>query len=71
MFLIWNDKKVNILVYIIPDMERIIKFKLLQKVEQNGRITFPAEFKRKYGIQKGDYVEVEILKIIRYEEVPA
>ena len=50
-----------------PYMEKIINRKLIQKVEQNGRISFPAEFRRTYKIEKGDYVEVTINKIIRYE----
>ena len=50
-----------------PYMEKIINRKLIQKVEQNGRISFPAEFRRTYKIEKGDYVEVTVNKIIRYE----
>ena len=48
-------------------MEKIINRKLIQKVEQNGRISFPVEFRRTYKIEKGDYVEVTVNKIIRYE----
>ncbi|WMT51835.1 MAG: AbrB/MazE/SpoVT family DNA-binding domain-containing protein [Ferroplasma sp.] len=52
-------------------MERVINKKIIQKVEQNGRITFPADFRERFEILKGDYVEITINKIIRYDEVSA
>ena len=71
-FHIWNNKKVYIFPCVIPTMEKEINKKIIQKVEQNGRISFPVEFRRKFGICKGDYIEITINKIIRYDtEVPA
>ena len=55
----------------IPNMEKEINLKLIQKVEQNGRITFPAKDRERYDIKAGDYVEVTINKIVRYVEAPA
>jgi AbrB family looped-hinge helix DNA binding protein len=52
-------------------MEIVINQKLIQKVEQNGRITFPVDLRERFAIGKGDYVEVTVNKIIRYEEVHA
>ncbi len=53
-------------------MEKQINKKIIQKVEQNGRISFPVEFRRNFGICKGDYIEITVNKIIRYDnEVPA
>ena len=49
-------------------MERIINKRIIQKVEKNGRITFPALVKKEFSIKQGDYVEVTINKIIRYED---
>ena len=53
-------------------MEKKIDKKIIQKVEKNGRITFPVEVRRSYGIKQGDYLEITINKLIRYDtEVPA
>ncbi len=49
-------------------MEKEINIKLIQKVERNGRITFPAKERKKYDIKAGDYVEITINKVIRYVE---
>ena len=62
----------NILIYfhvLVPNMEKEINLKLIQKVEQNGRITFPAKERERYGLKAGDYVEITIHKVIRYSEV--
>lgn len=52
-------------------MEKEINLKLIQKVEQNGRITFPIKDRERYDLRPGDYVEVTINKVIRYVEAPA
>ena len=64
----------NILIYfnaLVPNMEKEINLKLIQKVEQNGRITFPIKDRERYDLRPGDYVEVTINKVIRYVEAPA
>ena len=64
----------NTLIYfivLVPNMEKELNLKLIQKVEQNGRITFPAKEREKFDIRAGDYVEVTISKIVRYVEAPA
>jgi len=32
----------------------------IQKVLSGGRITLPIEFRKKYGIKEGDYVDVSV-----------
>lgn len=49
-------------------MEIVINRKLIQKVEKNGRITFPVALRDQFSIGKGDYVEVTVNKVIRYED---
>ena len=47
-------------------MEQItVRETLLQKVELNGRITFPVDVGRKLRIEKGDFLEIKIVKILR------
>lgn len=49
-------------------MEIVINKKLIQKVEKNGRITFPVSLRDQFSMGQGDYVEVTVNKIIRYED---
>ena len=46
--------------------------KPLSKVDKNGRITIPAEYREKLGIKVGDYVEISLqgnLIIVRTVEI--
>ena len=63
--LLSGPKKMTELQDIISSYD-VLRYNVLE-LQTEGLISFPAEFRRTYKIEKGDYVEVTINKIIRYE----
>ncbi len=42
----------------------------VRRVYENAKVTIPKELRELHGIENGDYVKLQIMDVIRKEDVP-